>query len=159
MNKEALKRIFDFIKNKDNKRHKKDGTLEWKLLFNEPLTEEDLNVKGNLDLSFSKIESLPKGLKVGGDLDLVKSESLTFLPEGLEVGNHLYLSFSKIESLPKGLKVGGNLNLFKCVKLTSLPKGLKVGGDLHIYGAPIAKFEDNEIREMIKPGFIKGNIY
>jgi len=29
---------------------------------------------------------------------------------------------------------------------------------LNIYGAPIAKFEDNEIREMIKPGFIKGKI-
>ena len=39
MKKEALKRIFEFIKDKDNKRHKKDGTFEWKLLFNEPLTE------------------------------------------------------------------------------------------------------------------------
>jgi hypothetical protein len=31
-----------------------------------PLTKEDLNVKGDLDLRFSSITSLPRGLKVGG---------------------------------------------------------------------------------------------
>ena len=157
MEKEALKRIFDFIKNKDNKRHKKDGTLEWKLLLNEPLTEKDLNVKGNLDLVRTKITSLPKGLKVGGWLDLQLSK-ITSLPEGLKVGLFLDLTESDIKSLPEGLKVGGWLDL-RYSEITSLPKGLKVGGDLHIYRTPIAKFEDNEIIEMIKPGFIKGDIY
>jgi len=35
---------------------------------------------------------------------------------------------------------------------------LKVGGDLLIFGTPIAEFDNDEIREMIKPGFIKGEI-
>jgi len=57
------------------------------------------------------------------------------------------------------LVVKDDLVLRNCKNLKYLPKGLKVGGDLHIYGTPIAKFEDNEIIEMIKPGFIKGDIY
>jgi len=136
MEREQLKRIFDFIKDKDNKRHEKDGTFEWKLLFNEPLTEEDLNVKGDLNFAYSKITSLPKGLKVGGYLDLTESH-ITSLPEGLKVGGNLYLIYSDI-------------NL--------LPKGLEVGGDLQIFGTYMARLEDDEIREMIKPGFIKGEI-
>ena len=92
MVKETLKRIFEFLEEKGE--HK--APFLWKLENNIPLTEEDLNVKGNLYLRDSEI--------------------------------------------------------------TSLPKGLKVGGDLLIFGTPIAKFDDDELREMIKPGFIKGEI-
>jgi hypothetical protein len=198
MNKEALKKIFEFLEEKESKFAKSKGTLLWKLAFNEPLTEKDLNIKGGLFLHHSNITSLPEGLKVGGDLNLtytVKLESLpsnldvkgdlnlhgsniTSLPEGLKVGGSLDLSYSNITSLPEGLKVGGWLDLshtdieflpkglkvvgdldLRHTKISSLPKGLKVGGDLLIFGTPINEIEDNyEIREMIKPGFIKGEI-
>ena len=126
---EVLKRIFDFLEDKGEHR----TPLKFKLLNNVPLIEEDLNIEGILDLSFSSIKSLPEGLKVGGNL---------------------MLGFSKIESLPEGLKVDGYLNLSDCKKLTSLPKGLKVGSFLNIADSALTKYTDEEIREMIKPGFI-----
>ena len=117
MNKEQLKRIFEFIEEKEGQTHKSKGSLRWKLFFNEQLTKEELNVKGNFYLKGTKIESLPKGLEVEHDL---------------------YLNGSPI---------------------TSLPKGLKVGGKLYTGYAPLSEYSDNELREMVKPGFIKGKIY
>ena len=70
MNKEQLKRIFEFLEKKENKLAKEKGTLRWKIVFNEPLTEEDFNRYGDLDLSNLEITSLPEGLKVHRDLDL-----------------------------------------------------------------------------------------
>jgi hypothetical protein len=82
---------------------------------------------------------------------------LTSISEGLTVRGHMFLSQSKIESLPKDLEVGRTLTLAYS-EIKSLPKGLKVGGHLDISGTKLAKFSDNEIFEMIKPGFIKGKI-
>ena len=152
MEKEALKRIFDFLEAKEGE----NSPVKWKIINNEPLLEEDLNVYGDLDFRFSSITSLPEGLNVGRDLDLHYSK-ITSLPKGLKVGGWLDLSDSDIEFLPKGLKVVGDLDL-RYTEINSLPKGLKVGGDLLIFGTPIAKFDDDELREMIKPGFIKGEI-
>ena len=129
---EQLKRIFDFLEEKGEH----NAPVKWKLINNIPLTEEDLNVKGDLDLFDSKIKSLPEGLKVSGTLDL---------------------SYSKIISLPKGMEVGGTLFLHFS-KLTSLPEGLEVGEHLFIGKTPLTKYSDEELREMIKPGFIKGKI-
>jgi hypothetical protein len=113
MKKEQLKRIFEFLEEKEE--HK--APFLWKLENNIPLTEEDLNIEGDLNLhSYKKLTSLPEGLKVGGSLSLI---------------------FASIESLPEGLKVGGHL---------------------HIYNTPLEKYSDNELREMIYPGFIKGEI-
>ena len=137
MEKEALKRIFDFLEGKENKKHKDKDKFIWKLKFNETLTKEELNVKGDLNLISTKITSLPKGLKVFGYLDL---------------------SYSEIKSLPEGLEVSGELNLTD-TELTSLPKGLKVGGNLDTTYTPLAKYTYDELIEMIKPGFIKGEIY
>ena len=112
MEKETLKNIFNFLE--ENERHQ--TPFLWKLA-NNYLTKEDLNVKGDLDLEFSKKTSLPEGLKVGG---------------------RLVLSYSNI---------------------TSLPEGLKVGGDLYIHATPLTKYLDDDLRQMVKPGFIKGIIY
>ena len=132
MEKQALKIIFDFLEENENC----NPPLLWKLMHDIPLREEELNVKGNLDLSGTNITSLPKGLKVGGTLDLIQLNIET-LPEGLKVGNNLLLAFLPIQTLPKGLEVGG---------------------DLYIYGTPLTKYSGEELREMIKPGFIKYDI-
>ena len=137
MEKEALKRIFEFLEEKEGKTHKDKGSLKWKIIFNEPITKEDLNVKGGLNLSNKNITSLPEGLKVGGALFLGDLK-ITLLPEGLEVGGWLDLQYTKI---------------------TSLPEGLKVGGSLYIKNTKLTKYLDNELREMVKPGFIKGKIF
>jgi len=113
MKKETIKNIFEFIERKDNRK----TPFVWKLINNEPLTEDDLIINDNLDLSNRKITSLPEGLKVDGYLDLRKT------------------------------------------KITSLPEGLQVGDNLHIYSTTLANFSDEELREMVKPGFIKGKIY
>ena len=193
MEKETLKRIFKFLEAKEGH----NAPFRWKILNNEPITKEDLNVGGDLNLERIEITSLPEGLNVDGNLYLYQSNitsipkglkvrglflgdskikslpedlevkgldlsgtEITKLPKGLKVDCNLVLKQSKIESLPEGLIVGNDLNLRNCKNLKSLPKGLKVGGDLYIYGTPLNEIEDNdEIREMIKPGFIKGNIY
>ena len=91
---------------------------------------EGKTISGDVNLSKSKIESLPDGLKVVGSLDLSDS-NIKFLPKGLKVGGSLSLSYSKIESLPDGLKVGKFLYLSGS-NIESLPKDLKVGKDIYL---------------------------
>jgi hypothetical protein len=132
MKKETIKNIFDFLEDNEGKR-----SVLWKLVNDEPLKDEELSIKGDLDLNYTGIRTLPKGLKVDGNL---------------------YLNNTKITSLPEGFKVGRNLYLENCKNLTSLPKGLKVGGDLNIRGTELFIYSNDELRKMIEPGFIKGNI-
>ena len=132
MEKEALKRIFEFLEEKGEH----NAPFEWKLINNIPLTKEELNVKGDLDLRFS---------------------SITSLPEGLEVGDDLYLHYSKITSLPEGLIVRGNLYLSSS-NITLLPKGLTVGRNLYL-SETLKNYKAWEIRNMVKPGgYINGTI-
>ena len=133
MEKEALKRIFDFLEEKGEH----NAPFRWKILNNKPITKEDLKIGGNLDLRFEKITSLPDGLKVDGDLEL---------------------NVSNIKSLPKGLNVRGNLDL-RYTNITSLPKGLEVHSGLIIKKTALLEYTDEELREMIKPGFIDGEIF
>ena len=132
MKKETLKNILNFLENEENK-----SSFKWKLKNDEPLTKDELVVKGNLGLQFSKLTSLPEGLKVRGNL---------------------FLYSTKIKSLPEGLSVGGTLDLENCTNLTSLPKGLEVGWDLIITGTKLQKYTDDELRDMIFPGVIRGGI-
>ena len=108
-------------------------------------------------LAYSKITSLPKGLKVGGNLHL-NYTSISSLPNDLKIRGFLDLySCKDLISLPEGLKVGKYLNL-KDTKITSLPKGLEVRGVLYIENTPLRKYTDGQLREMVYPGFIKGKI-
>ena len=152
---EQVKRIFEFLEKKE--KHKVPFLFKVKCEI--PFTKEELNIKGRLYLFDSKITTLPEGLKVGGDLDLSYSEKLNSLPKGLKVGGELNLFYTKITSLPEGLKVGGSLTLAFCDNITSLPESLYVDGDLNIRETPLQKYTDDELREMVKPGFIKGKIY
>jgi hypothetical protein len=74
MEKETLKSIFEFIENKDGN----TLPLLLKLQIGAKLTEEQLNIEGNLDLSDINIPSLPKGLKVGGNLYINWGNSVVF---------------------------------------------------------------------------------
>ena len=56
-----------------------------------------MDARGNLDLSGTKITSLPDNLTVGGWLDL-RDTNITSLPDNLTVGGALYLSGTKIKS-------------------------------------------------------------
>lgn len=154
MEKETLKRIFEFLEDKEDN----NPPFKWKLLNNEPLTEDDLYVKGDLILTESPLTSLPEGLIVGGSLDLSNSK-IKLLPEGLKIAFSLYLLNSRIKSLPEGLKVGWNLSLRSSTFITLLPKGLEVGGGLFIRNTPLLDYTNEELKEMVKPGFIKGEIH
>jgi len=132
MDNSTLKNIFKFLEDEGEHR----APFKWKLENNIPLSKEDLNVKGDLYLRDSKITSLPEGLKVRGNLNL---------------------GFSKITSLPEGLNVRGDLDIY-WTDITSLPKGLKIGGKLYIRETELTKLSDDELMEMIKPGFIDGDI-
>jgi hypothetical protein len=154
---ETIKNILDFLEKEDNKKHKDKGTLRWKFMFNEPLTKEELNVKGDLDISGVNIQHLPKGLKVIGNADFRFSSLKTF-PEKLFVEGDLNFEWTSFKSLPGDLYVGRNLDL-SYSDVETLSKGLKVKRDLHIVKTPLAKLSDEKIREMVKPdGYIKGNI-
>ena len=160
MKKETLKNIFNFIE--ENERHQ--TPFLWKWVNNIPLTEKDLNIEGNLDLTDTDIKSLPDGLKVAGNLNLTETD-MESLPERLEVAGNLYLDHSFIKSLPKDLKVGGDLSI-EATYIKSLPRGLQVGGDLYLNDSKLLNNIDyndsNELRDIVKkmvePGFIKGNV-
>ena len=77
MEKEQLKRIFEFLEEKGE--HK--VPLRWKFINNQPLTKEELIVDDDLDLSYTNITSLPEGLKVYGDLRLNMTKFLKSLPQ------------------------------------------------------------------------------
>ena len=98
MEKKTLKRIFEFLEEKEQ--HK--VPFLWKHASGEPLTKEDLTIDGHLLLPYSTFKSLPDNLKVKGDLELWFSK-IESLPEGLEVVGTLNISGSKITSLPEGL--------------------------------------------------------
>jgi len=160
MEKETLKNIFYFLE--ENERHQ--TPFLWKWVNNIPLTEKDLNIEGELDLTNTDIKSLPDGLKVAGDLNLTETD-MRLLPERLEVAGNLYLDHSFIKSLPKDLKVGGDLSI-EATYIKSLPRGLQVGGDLYLNDSKLLNYIDyndsNELRDIVKkmvePGFIKGNV-
>jgi hypothetical protein len=151
----VLKKIFEFLEEKEQQ----NPPFKWKLLNNKPLLEDDLDIKGDLNLLACDVKSLPEGLKVGGSLVLEYS-TIQKLPEGLKVGGNLSLYYCKhLTSLPKGLKVGGDLVLNGCVNIKTLPKGLEVHSGLFINNTALLEYTDEQLREMVKPGFIKEKIY
>ena len=137
MEKQTLKNILNFLEENEEKKHKYKNTFIWKDVFNESLTKEDLVFKGDLYLENLDISGLPEGLQVDGDLNLYSSP---------------------IQELPKGLKIRGDLDLYGS-DIDKLPEGLKVGGDLYIHATPLTKYLYDDLRQMVKPGFIKGIIY
>lgn len=99
-----IAQFFEFLEEKEKKR----VPIELKLRYSDKfsITEEDLNVKGDLILSNTDVKKLPQGLQVNGSL---------------------HLENTPISELPRGLKVTKTLNVSKCQHLRELPQGLEVG--------------------------------
>ena len=140
MEKETIRKIFDFLEEKEG--HKTPFLWKW---VNNELTKEDLNIKGDLNLEFSTITSLPNGMRVEGKLWLLGS-LIESLPEGLYVEDSFSLSHTNIELLPDNLYVGNNL-FFRHSDIEEIPKNLYVGGNLSIGESFLAKkYTDEQIR-------------
>lgn len=131
--------LFKFIESKRKQYH---VPLKYILINNLPLSEDDLNVKGNLDLCNTQIKSLPDNLKISGFLSVTWNENMTELPNNLNVKSDIYLSHTPIKSVPDTLKVGGHFYLDD-TKITALPDNLKVGKDLFLLGTPIQSLPNN----------------
>jgi hypothetical protein len=102
----------------------------------EEFSEEELDVRGDINLEKTKIKSLPNGLTVSGNLILNYCKNLT--------------------SLPDNLTVGGFLEIRSC-NITELPIELKVGKWLDLQNTPLVKkYTTSEIDNMCD---IKGSIY
>jgi hypothetical protein len=87
-----------------------------------------LNVKGDLDLSYTQIQELPEGLNVEGNLDLSCTQ-IRELPEGLSVEGYLNLKDTQIRELPESLSVGG-INL-RNTQVRKLPESLIAKRDVY----------------------------
>ena len=128
--------IYKFLNSKKGKKI----PIIAKLIHGLPLSKDELNIKGSLDLSNTQIE---------------------FLPNNLNVGDSLYLYKTQIISLPDNLSVGGSLYLYY-TQITSLPNNLNIGKDLYLGGTPLSKiYSGKEIRKMIedKGGSVGLKIY
>jgi hypothetical protein len=99
------------------------------------LTDEtDYPVHLELD-SCAAFESLGNGLRLGGNLSLMRLPRLQRLPPGLRIpGNLLLKDLPALEDLGAGLVVGGHLVLRDLPRLARFPSGLKVRGDLVLLG-------------------------
>ena len=111
------------------------------------------NVVGDLDLTGTKITSLPDNLTVGGSLYL-DSTQIASLPDNLTVGEDLYLDNTPITSLPDNLTVGGSLYLGG-TKITSLPDNLTVSGNLYLRRTQYLDKNNLPSSLVVKGGIIK----
>ena len=108
--------VFEFIKNKRGYEY----PFKYKLINGIPLSKDELNVKGDLDLYDMNYHTLPNDLTVKGDL---------------------LLADSSFRDIPNNLKVRGNLNLLRTpisyeyidtkIKKMIKDKGGYVRGDIY----------------------------
>ena len=130
-----IETIFDFIKEKRGY----NIPFVYKLIKGLPLTEDDLNVEGNLDLYMIDIPSLPDNLTVGGTLDLRRT-NIKYLPNNLTVKDTLILSNNPY--------------------IKNFPNNLQVMGNLYLFNTNFSFYSDGRIRQMIedKGGHVEGII-
>ena len=113
MDRNTLRKIFDFIEEKESK-----SSLAYKILNDfDNIRDNELIVNGNLNLENKNITSLPEGLQVEGDLYLTGCTNLTSLPDGLQVGGNLYLANTPLAKYTDG-------ELLKMIGFTGYIKGI-----------------------------------
>jgi len=82
--------VYNFFKFLEKEKGTKTP-LKVKFLYApEEIADEDLNVEGDLDLSYTSITSIPDNLQVGGSLDL-ENTNIETLPNNLKVERSLFL--------------------------------------------------------------------
>ena len=98
-----MSNIYNLFKFLEKKRGTKTP-FKFKLIYApKELTDENLDVKGHLNLQNAPITSLPDNLQVRGYLDL-ENTPITSLPDNLKVGGSISLVNTKITSLPDYLE-------------------------------------------------------
>ena len=130
---------------------------DWELLqrFLERRGNPFYSIGGDLNLSFSEIESLGNLVSVGEHLYL-NNTAIESLGNLKSVGGFLTLRNTPIKSLGNLVSVGGFLDI-KRTSIESLGNLESVGGGLFLYGTPISKtMSKNEIRAIVN---VDGNIY
>lgn len=102
---------------------------------------DNWGVKFDLLLDGSALKCLPKGLHVGGALDISKT-AVRVVPDDCVVGE-MYADVSCLEHLPDNWTVEGFLYLRFCQMLKRLPNRLHVGVCLSISGTSIKEIPED----------------
>lgn len=88
-----------------------------------------------------KLDSLPDGLHVPGDLRIVR-RSIERLPDNLRVDGSLNLYGTPIKTLPANLYVGGDVMLTRTM-ISKLPDGFAVRDHLSVAETPMRRLPSN----------------
>ena len=149
--------LFKFI---ESKRKQYQIPLKYKLINDLPLTKDDLNVNGNLNLAKTPINSLPDNLNVDGDL-IISNTKIKSLPDNLNVNGNLNLNHTLIKELPDNLNVPGWLSISN-TKIETIPNNLNIGQYLYISNTPLSKkYTKEQIIKMIEEngGSVNGQVF
>jgi hypothetical protein len=127
---------------------------DWDVLqrFLERRGNPPYEIMDDLNLSYSKIESLGNLTSVGGYL-IIGLGNIESLGNLTSVGGHVMFLNTNITSLGNLTSVGGDINVGGNKKLKSLGNLTSVGGNLTISKTPLAKkYSGEEIRSMVEVG-------
>ncbi|GBG34058.1 Disease resistance-like protein CSA1 [Hondaea fermentalgiana] len=96
---------------------------------------DNLRIKGDLLLCHNDLESLPSGLRVEGLLNITGCRKLRMIPDDLAVGKSILANGCVLlASLPSKLRVQSDLSLVNATSLAALPEELEVAGHLDCSG-------------------------
>jgi|APGre2960657373_1045057.scaffolds.fasta_scaffold53965_2 hypothetical protein len=144
--------LFKFIAKKEPQ-YKVPFGLELKQKIKdtpELVTDDDWRTAGgDIDISYSKITSLPDNLTVNGYLNCYGTQ-ITSLPDNLTVNGNLNLGNTPIRSLPNNLTVRGILTCGS--KIEVLPNNLTVSlGYLDLRNTVLARiYTRDQIRQKLE---------
>jgi hypothetical protein len=161
--------LFEFI---ESKYPKYTVPLRLRYLIAPDTITNGMTANGDVDLSYTDIESLPDNLTIKRDLNLMHTP-IKSLPNNLTVGGKLYLGYTPITSLPNNLNVGGDITLsgtgnpnlaslgdnitvkgginLSSTKINSIPNNFNVGDSLWLVDTPLSrKYDRDQIRKMIE---------
>jgi hypothetical protein len=118
--------------------HVVDARGHWHRIDDLP---DGLAVHGDLDLTGTEIEELPRGLTVSGTL-YVDDSKLRRLPAGLFVARGIFMRKSAVAGLPPGFVCRGTLDLNDS-NIATLPEGMVVWGNLRARGTDLRRLPEN----------------
>ena len=135
MDRTNIVKLFSFLEKQTGKKL----SLSKRLQLGLPVSEEELDIKGDLSLANAKglnLIRLPDNIRITGSLFLAGS-SLLKLPNNLTVGRNLNISYTEIREIPESLKVGSGLYMESC-PIEKIPDNLQINEIIH---APNSKLK------------------